>query len=612
MKRPKKAAATPAEVAAALRLSIDEDHLNRTLHPSLEEDRRELARLGRDFGLERGAHECLGIPSWRRLSLDDLAAFVARTISPHPADFEEKAAALLELEATRLGLDARRLEGCGDPWGRVVRLFWRDRNGREIMRTRGFHSCKHKWCPRCGKPRQSRLAGQMERIIELAREWGFDEGHLRFITLTVPNGANIPALREEAHQAWGRLQRTRWWPGRVFGWFRGSEVITGQDGQWNLHLHVVVILWSRQISYQNVWDAWEGACGRRYQVDIEDFRKIRQKAKGRGTSRAVHYITKYIAKREELTKLRQGPGGLAHLFSATRGMRTFAVGGGCSVLRRMLDVLMPAWAIQAERVVLDADLRDGRPPFRAEEMDPETGEFLETPLPKPYLDERERTRWLALAGPLWFPSTQTVGRKAGPRGQFRRIGILPFQGDPITLAEHERGMPQRGIRSLVADGQWRVQRWQERSKKSGKLMRFRVVLPWGRYAWRSIAARVWEGLGLDQGGWAKMRRKGFRAHAEAKVGPLDHRDHLHAIRAALDDRITPTDGDSNRPPTRRSLYAAELWADYLKRMREDPTRVWNEETQALRRRALALEGPGLLELEGPELRQLRRDLESSF
>ena len=452
----------------------------------------------------------------------------------------------------------------------------------------------------------------MERIIELAREWGFDEGNLRFVTLTVPNGSTIPALRSEAHEAWARLQRTRWWPGRVFGWFRGSEVITGQDGRWNLHLHIVVFLWSKQISYQNVWQAWEAACGSRYQVDVEDLRQIRRKAKGRGTSRAVHYITKYIAKREELTKLREGPGGLAHLFSATRGMRTFAVGGGCSVLRRMLDVLMPTWALQAERVMLDAELRDGFPPFRAEEVDPLTGEVMETAIPKPYLDEQERALWLALASPLWFSATQTVGRRAGPRGQFRRLGILPYQGDPITLAEHERGRLQQGIRSLVAGGHWRVHRWEEVSSKSGKVHHFSVALPRGRYAWRPVAAEVWKAMGLDQTEWARMRRKAFRGHADAKVGPLDHRDYLHAIRAALDDRIIQCDGENRGATTRRSLKAAELWSSYLWKMREDPTAVWNEVTQVIRQRAMEMERPGLLENESPVLRQLRHDLDSTF
>ncbi len=602
----------PAELAAALRVSIREDFQARTFNLEDAGDRRELARLGRDFGLARGAHETLGLPTWRRLSLDDLTSYVAQKVSPHPAAFEEKAQAIRDLEAGRLGREAARLEGCGEPWGRVVRLFWRDRKGREITRTRGLHSCKHRWCPRCGKPRQTRLADLMERIVELAREWGFDEGHLRFLTLTVPNGFSVTELWEQAHHAWGKLQRTRWWPAHVFGWFRGSEVITGEDGRWNLHLHIVVFLWSRQISYQNVWKAWEEACGDRYQVDIEDLRQIRRKAKGRGTSRAVHYITKYIAKREELSKLKEGPGGLAHLFSASRGRRNFAVGGGCSVLRRMLDVLMPTWALQAERVVLDADLREGRPPFRAEEVDPETGEAYETAIPKPYLDERERARWMALAGPLWFPSTQTVGRRAGPRGQFRRVGLLPFQGEPITLAEHERGKPQRGIRSLVAGGRWGVRRWEEVSKKTGKTLHFSVVLPRGRYAWRPIAARVWAALGLDESQWAGARREAFRGHAAAKVGPLDHRDNLHAIRAALDDRITFNDGATTRSATRRSLKSAELWATFLGAMEKDPTAVWNERTQAIRHRALTLEAPGLLEVESPSLRQLRRDLEYAF
>ncbi|WP_257303429.1 protein rep [Geothrix campi] len=612
MKKEKMDAATPGELAAALRHSIGQDHMGQPIHPEDGGHVRELARMGRDFGLAYGAHESLGLEPWKRLSLDQLAAFVAKTISPHPEDFQAKAEAVKRFEGERLWKEAKRLDTCGTPWGRVVRLFWKDRKGREVMRTRGLHSCKHRWCPRCGKPRQTRLAGQMERVVELAREWGFDEAHLRFVTLTVPNGKNIPALREEAHSAWARLQRTRWWPGRVFGWFRGSEVITGKDGAWNMHLHIVVILWSRQISYQNVWDAWEAACGGRYQVDIEGLQDIRRKAKGNGTVRAVHYISKYIAKREELAKLKEGPGGLAHLFSGTRGMRTFAMGGGCSVLRRMLDVLMPTWALQAERVMEDAELRDGKAPFRCEEVDPTTGEVMESAIPKPYLDEREKARWRALAEPLWFESTRTVGRKAGPRGQFRRIGGLPYESKGITLDDHRKGKQQEGIRALVAGGRWRVQQWEEFSKKTGKTLKFSVVLPVGRYSWRPIAARVWAAMGLDQRGWSELRRVAFRAHAEASVHPLDKRDNMHIIAAALDDRLTFSDGEHRTTTTRRSLKAAELWNQYLTEMRTNPLAVWDDATQAIRRRALHLERPNLLEVEGPALRQLRQDLDPTF
>lgn len=206
----------------------------------------------------------------------------------------------------------------------------------------------------------------------------------------------------------------------------------------------------------------------------------------------------------------------------------------------------------------------------------------------------------SLAEPLWFPSTRTVGRRAGPRGQFRRVGVLPYQGEATRLEDHQKGKPQRGIRALVADGNWKVQRWEERSRKTGKVLKFSVVLPVGRYAWRPIAAQVWAAMGLDQGGWALARRAAFRGHAKASTDPLAKRDNMHSIRAALTDR------------RRRALKAAELWSVYLPAMQTDPGAAWSDAIQAIRRRALELERPGLLELESPITRQIRRDLESSF
>lgn len=542
--------AQPRDLATALRESIASDHETRRLDATCETDLLDLARWGRALGLEHGVHQALGVEPSKRLTDAQLAAYLRSDISPHPARFDELAEAVQSFEATQLGKEAARLEGCGTPWGRVVRLFWRDRKGREVMRTRGLHSCKHRWCPRCGKPRQTRLAADMERVIELMKEWGFMEAHLRFLTLTVPNGTRVPELRDAAHKAWAKLQRTRWWPKHVFGWFRGTEVLTGQDGAWNLHLHIVVVLWDQRISYQQVWKAWEAVNGARYEVDIQTLRDIRRGANARGTTRAVHYITKYIAKREALAKLRLGPGGLAHLLSATKRMRCFAMGGGCSLLRRLADILLPSWAIQAERVLADAELRDGRPPFRMEEVDPETGEVFDGPSPKPYLDEAERARWVALAAPL-ADDLGTVGVRCGPRGRFRRLGRLPLPGKPLTLHEHRAGLRQRGIRALVGEGDWRVTEWVEQVKAyqtdpSGRrvptggtrALRFRVLLPHPRYAWKFIADQVWSAMQDDPSAWAQLRRKSFRAHAHARIGPIERLDHLRALRARLETWLT--------------------------------------------------------------------------
>ncbi|MBS1767179.1 MAG: protein rep [Acidobacteria bacterium] len=235
---------TPSELAADLEASIRTDHERRVLVPHQREPQTALARWGRALGLEAE----LGLPKGARLDWERLADLVAQRISLDPERFTELAAQAQAFEAYLLRREARTLESCGTPWGRVVRLFWRDRKGRLVMRQRGLHACKHRWCPRCGRSRQNRLASDIERCFELAKEWGFRDQNYRFLTLTIRNGQDVSALRKEAHKAWAKLQRTRWWPRHVFGWFRGTEVVTGQDGSWNLHLHIVLVLWANQVT----------------------------------------------------------------------------------------------------------------------------------------------------------------------------------------------------------------------------------------------------------------------------------------------------------------------------------------------------------------------------
>lgn len=553
----------PQPMAAALLQSLVSHHAPRVFDPASPEDLQTLARWGRALGLERDARAdlerlCLwldrstaprftalkqALTSPRRrasLTMDELAHWLGRKVSPHPERFSAVVAACKSLEAERLMRDAATLRGCGEPWGRVVRLFWKGADGSERNRTYGLHTCKSRYCPTCGRRKAHTRSESIEKVLELAKEWGFRPEHVRFLTLTVPNGKDIPTLRKRAHEAWAKLQRRRWWPRWVFGWFRGTECITGEDGNWNLHLHVVLLLWGHRISYETLWNEWESAVGQRAQVDIDRLhsQKLQKLRRKEGLAAAARYVSKYISK-AEIQGLQKGPGGLAHHTSATRGMRAFAMGGGASVLRRMSGTLLPNWARRLEGILEDAHLRDGMPATRQEEINPETGEVFEVAVMSPALDATQRAAAQALVGPL-LQLGGTVGEACGPNKRWRRIGAVPARSAVVTVKALEswrkapRGeSPIQGLRGLIAGGDWRIFEEKESLKGKEGFRITRVVLPGRRYAWREVSHALRGLLGRDASAWGQRRKAAFQAWARHTIGDLTRRDAAGAIVGGL-------------------------------------------------------------------------------
>lgn len=549
---PKGEPVKPEQVARYLETSITEDHATRVFLPESMVDASTLARWGKDWGLERSARR-----SWRaaarlharkgehdqaerarkqaekpgRYTEDDLRAWIQSRVSPWPERFRRLAEELREVEKKGLGREVARLDACGHPRGRLVRLFWRSARG-EFSRTYGLHRCKSRHCPHCGKRKQNERSEVIQRVLAIAGEWGLGPENVRFLTLTVRNGRDIPTLRAQAHHAWAKLQRRRWWPRHVALWFRGTECITGDDGNWNFHIHVVLVIWSHRISYARIWDEWETAVGERSQVDIDVLhsQKMRETRRKGGIEAAARYVTKYIGKSEEVKNLTQGPGGLAHYASSMGRLRAFAMGGAAPVLRRLAGVLLPSWARRVEGIMEDAHLWGGLPPRRAEEIDTATGEVIACEPLRPALDEKDRATALALAVPL-MQQGGTVGEPCGPKGRWRRIGWNPVKGKLRTVAEHVAGKPLDALHQLVAGGRWKIEHCKE--EKDGKVRRFRIIVPAERFAWRDVAREVWKRLGEDMSRWAMRRREAFRAWADAKVGALDRRDGKGLLLEAL-------------------------------------------------------------------------------
>lgn len=549
----------PSEVAEALGLSLEQNLQNRVFDPINADDLRTLARYGSRWGyFEVAAGAGKADRPLHRLPIEEVAHWIRDHVSPYPDRFKEVVEACKALEKRFLLADVKRLESCGTVWWsqHIVRVFWKDRHGRERLRRQiGVHRCKHAWCPTCGRSRQAQLTAEIERMLILSRDFGLHEGHGRLVTLTVPNGRCIYTLREQAHEAFAKLQRTRWWNRFAFGWVRGSEVVTGQDGEWNLHVHLLVIFWAPKVSYQQLGRVWTQELGgtrengRGFVIDCESLESKRWtrkddrpgdlKRRG-GLVRAARYIFKYLTKAEDLKNLRGGPGGLAHLVGATKGLRKFSVGGGCSVLRRAANTLLPSRTFQAEEALAGTYLNQGRPPWRVEEVNPETGETQDVP-PDRLVDARQRAlaRWgeIVETNPLPTQGQALPGRVAGvpcgPRGRYRRLGAMPLAGAGPTVEAFERrgGAGIYGARALL--GEWKVYRWQEQSQKTGKTLKFASVLPSKRYSWRKVQVAIQAALAQGSDGWARLRLAANREASAILMDPLAGLDAYRALMANL-------------------------------------------------------------------------------
>lgn len=531
----------------------------------------------------------------------ELRGWLHQRVAIYPEQWAALERAARELEARGIMREVGRLDGCGEAWGRVVRLFWKDSqaDGGEVSRTYGLHSCKSRHCPRCGKADQARRADEIQRVLEIASEWGLGPEHVRFMTLTVENGEDIPSLREKAHHAWAKMQRRRWWPKHICAWFRATECVTGEDGNWNFHIHIVLVLWATQIDYAMLWDEWESAVGdgKRKRIDVQKLKtkveredskhhKDIEKARKQGGIRAAAlYITKYISKHEDLAKASKGPGGISHYVSSHRRLRSFAMGAGASVLRRLAAVLLPRWARRLEGFVARQHLRGGIGAHRAEEVDPETGEAWDVPIPAPGVDEAERRAALALAGPLLRPGG-TVGRPAGYKGNWRRVGECPVRGRLLTVKDHEKKIRPEGIQALICGGEWETVKmyrpWDGKTFKTtkrGRLMlkkgqaiphreHFRVMVPARRFSWKAVGAELWRLLVEDQRAGSvsgQARRQAYQAHAVAAVGFQHRRDSFAALQATL---------RGLRAETGRQVRAMEEAAELAREIRQPGLAGW--------------------------------------
>jgi hypothetical protein len=292
---------------------------------------------------------------------------------------------LRELDPKTTGIKAAlRLAECGTfPRGKMT-LYYRGGERQEL----GAHQCGHRACPRCGKRRGRRLGASMALALDRIREWGWRSDRVRFATLTIPNTTSAADGLQALSEAWHRVLANRRFSSLIAGGFRCFEVKAGNDGKWNVHLHAILYLWAPGIPYQTIREVWDKAArndsGTSYN---QRFDELRKKAKPRPgetkESAAARYLTKYLAKWEDMEGARQAPGGLPHLLAALEGRRMFSAWGLGSAARKIARLEKPEWM---ERYELSATgyQQGGEAPIAAEVDSPWLGVFT-VPVPRPFI-----------------------------------------------------------------------------------------------------------------------------------------------------------------------------------------------------------------------------------
>jgi len=140
--------------------------------------------------------------------------------------------------------------------------------------------CGNRFCPICSPPRLARVRKRMDFMIKNVQEVrGYG---IKFLTLTIPNQANLADMCKFILKSFRRLRQRAYWKRCVLGGCFVIE-ITGTPGNWHVHLHMAIH--SAFMTYSKLMSLWTKVSG------------------GRGvwitripSTAVVGYLTKYLTK----------------------------------------------------------------------------------------------------------------------------------------------------------------------------------------------------------------------------------------------------------------------------------------------------------------------------
>lgn len=176
------------------------------------------------------------------------------------------------------------------------------------------------------------------------------------LTLTVRNcpGEDLPILLKQMSKAWDRLAKGKRFTGAMTGWFRALEVTYNREADtYHPHYHVLLMVRGdyfdkkkdHYISQAEWIELWRQAMRVDYAPSV-DIRSINGKAgaeMSERTRKALHEVTKYAAKPQDLYKLAPDgaevpPGVVRFLHDALKGKRLVGWGGTFKHLRAALQL----------------------------------------------------------------------------------------------------------------------------------------------------------------------------------------------------------------------------------------------------------------------------------
>lgn len=234
---------------------------------------------------------------------------------------------------------AERMFGCAD-----YLAFYRKESGGMILHDARF--CRVRLCPICQWRRALKTYAQMRKVLEVAKDEGYQ---FVMLTLTMRNcdGSELSEALDRLMLAFNRLSKYKEVKQAVKGWYRGCEVTHNNNPDsssydtFHPHLHVILAVnksyfKSRYYLKRDRWlELWQRALQVDYEITQLDIRKCY------GGVKAVSEAVKYTVKSEDIINednWQMTVDTLTYLDTALNNRRFMGLGGILKEIHKKLNL----------------------------------------------------------------------------------------------------------------------------------------------------------------------------------------------------------------------------------------------------------------------------------